>query len=306
MTVLAGLLFLPHALWMAENDWITLRYITERSDGGLTGWWLHLVYPLGFLASQLGAVLPILFLAWPLVRGRPLRRRSGAEAETMDYLRWMVLIPLLIYLIVSMIHGLHLRSMWGGPLFSFAGVLWLASFELSTDQLNIRRFIRGCLIVGIVMAVGLTARNCLGPAVRHKASRVHFPGPALSQQVQDRWRARFGTDLPAVGGTFDISANIGIQCDFPVMVYADMDPEVSPWMDDEDFQASGGVIVWNARQHGTELPLDFQQRFDHVEIGRPIICNYQTLSEIEPAEFGIALVAPTPRLTRAPDNSRIR
>ncbi len=292
MTAVAAGLFLPHVIWVFQNDFVTIDYVLQRSNSSHSGWASHMVNPVGFLISQLGAVLPIALLSWPLIRGR--KRPPGTTTQTApyQYLQLVVVLPIVLYLVVSLALGVQLRSMWGGPLFSFLGLLLLVWFQPREDRALIRGVLRTCLLIGLLMALGLAGRNCLGPALRDKPSRVHFPGEELSRQVCSCWDGRFETPLPVIGGPFHLAANIGIHPDRPIPVYGDMDPIVSPWMDDRQFRASGGIIVWDIDRHGPEFPGKYQYRFDAIELCPPVTCRYQTMTDIRPARVGVAIVRP--------------
>src|SRR5207249_2877673 len=85
-TVAALLIFAPHLWWMTHHDFITLRYVFERSDSGEHTLASHLLNPPGFLFSQLGAVLPILVLAWPLTGRWKLRPLGPEQRLQRDFL----------------------------------------------------------------------------------------------------------------------------------------------------------------------------------------------------------------------------
>ena len=59
-------LFVPHLWWAWQNDFPTVSYAMDRTQGS-GNVWAHVTGPLEFLAAQLLAVGPILLFAVPLV-----------------------------------------------------------------------------------------------------------------------------------------------------------------------------------------------------------------------------------------------
>ena len=259
LTIVAALVFLPHFWWMIDNDFITIRYAFNRSDdhAGDASALNHIVSPIKFLLSQLGAVVPMVVLAWPMLREN--RKQAPANSSN-DFFRKYVSIvflgPIVIYLLISNLTGASIRSMWGGPLFSFFGVLLFATYELP-EQKKVWKIWRDSLFIGAIMLAALVVRNVVGPMYRGELSRVHFPGDSLATAVNEAWNSSHSEELKLVGGEMFIAASASVYSPQHIDVYAALSPEASPWLSDEKFNSLGGVIVWEIDgESESKIPLE--------------------------------------------------
>ena len=315
MASIACLIFLPHFIWMVENDFITIRYIFNRSGdaaassavSGMAAWMKHITSPVSFVVSQLAAVIPVVVLLLPLL----LRSRKSAEIRTekvsnapdhsgnfestaffRKYLAIAVGGPVAIYLVLALVSGAAIRSMWGGPLFSFLGLLLIVLFKVEYESAACRKVIRDSLIVGCLMALGLFVRNGFGPAVRGELSKVHFPGAQVAQMINQRWSDHYQDPLQIVGGEMFVSGCVGVYSDQPVDVFGDLIPEANPWVSDERLQKHGGMIVWDIDEQGAAAPVNWLSRFPNAEVLEPFACKTRALTGDVSAHVGVLLVHP--------------
>ena len=61
------LIILPHLIWLTENNYITITYGLLRTVGA-GSFTDHLVYPLIFLAKQIGLLIPFLLMSFLLIK----------------------------------------------------------------------------------------------------------------------------------------------------------------------------------------------------------------------------------------------
>jgi len=299
LTGMALLVFLPHLIWMTQNDFVTIQYIFHRSEeSSQAGLLRHFTSPLGFIGSQLGAVVPMLVLAWPMLReGKSLSKsvdnpQSKGHRFFQRYVSIAVFGPLAIYLMISLVMGTSIRSMWGGPLFSFFGVWLFSRFELPQDQQKVRKILRDSLIVGLCMLGALALRNVAGPVVRGKLSRVHFPGVEAAEKVNSIWRSRFDSELEVIGGHMFIAGSISAYTPQHVDVYADLSQGANPWITDQEFSVRGGIIVWRFDGDQSSPPEGWMERFPGAELFEPIELTSQALLGTRELKVGVILVPP--------------
>ena len=309
MTGVACLIFLPHFLWMVENDFITIGYIFNRSSdaaadsvaSGVAAWMKHITSPVSFIMSQLFAVIPVAVLLWPLLSQA--RKSTSTENKTevgdspsttffREYLMIAVGGPVAIYLLLSIVTGATIRSMWGGPLFSFLGLLLIVFFKVEFDRAACRKVLRDSLIIGFMMALGLFVRNGFGPAVRGKLSRVHFPGKQVAQLIDQRWTEHYQQPLQIVGGQGFEAGCVGVYLENPIDVFAGLKPEENPWVSEERLREQGGMIVWNIDDLRSAKPDEWQERFPNAELLEPLECKTRALTGDVFAHVGVLLVHP--------------
>ena len=280
----------PHLVWMLQHDFPSVTYALQRSGAQTDSTLLrHAGYPAKFLLAQIlaGLALVVLFCALGRPRWRP--EVSGPQAR---FLLAAALGPLILVLIVSAVFGLRLRSMWGAPILSFAGLLAVAFFQ--ARDWNLRRFTRvwaGIFLLAPAVYLGLALGQ---PYFASKGKRVHFPGRALAQEVEAAWQARFEAPLRIVIGDTWVGGNVGAYAASRPEVYIDGDPGRSAWLDDASVQREGAVVVWHDRgdQARPSEPFGLAARFACLEPAAPITLSWDTGAELPPLRFGVALIAP--------------
>ena len=77
-------MIVPHLLWLKEHDFITIKYIAERSadDSGILS---HIANPLLFIAGQSAILVPVMFILFPVLGWQtnpPTRRSRSARPST--------------------------------------------------------------------------------------------------------------------------------------------------------------------------------------------------------------------------------
>ncbi|MBI3411793.1 MAG: glycosyltransferase family 39 protein [Planctomycetes bacterium] len=300
--ILALALFAPHALWLLQNDFITLQYAAERSAAErspVTGWIGHLKNPVGFLVAEALLLIPVFLVLAPLVR-RPRAPRAAnlhAECEA-NVLHWVVLGPVVLLLGLSLATGCQLRLVWGSPLWTFVGV-WILALAGTDSPIRMRWACRAWAVVATSMLVCCTIKNVAAPYVLNRPTRVTYPGRALADEIARRWHSHCAEPFPIVAGEAWRAGNACCYAPQRPVIYSAgfmgwmaFDPEHTPWTDDADLLRRGGVLLWDARQDGDLLPDAIRARFPSADTQNPIVLPYQTRAGIPPDRIGIAIVWP--------------
>jgi hypothetical protein len=314
----AGLVFLPHFVWLCQNDFPTLRYAAMRAQGE-SGAFDHRFSGVTFLLGQGLRLLPVALILLPLLT---LRKRQAPPPAQVDrtFLAVAVLGPIALHLIASLVLGLGLRDIWGAPLWTFAGLLLLCYLETNESDRAWRRTAATWAVVAGLSVVVVVANNLAG-GWRGKPLRVHYPGARLAEEVTRRWRERFGSPVPIVAGDWWLAGNVCCHATHRPTLYASLEPSAfgkdlvrekgdprrfanpepraSPWTGDDDLRRRGGALLWDASCYGAEMPTWLRKRF-------PTACSQEML--ILPCagwgpeiRVGWALIAPveTPGGARA-------
>jgi hypothetical protein len=297
--LMALLVFAPHGLWMIRNHFITIHYAFDRSAGEAHRF-NHLRNPLLFALSQVGRLLPLFFILLPLTTWQ-WRKREAAPRERFDrsFLLFAALGPVALLLVLSLTFGMQLREIWGYPLWTFVGLLMLVCLRLDESKRAFGRAL-ACWGVIVVLFTGYTVgKNYLEPALLHVPKRIHFPGKILADEVTQLWSLRYPTPFPIVAGDCWLSGNIGCYARHrpstyvsPGLDYLELDPQLTPWTNDEDLCRRGGVLVWNAERYGDDLPLLFRIRFPSAAAQPPLRLPYSCGANLPPVRVGLAFVPP--------------
>lgn len=301
--VLSLSLFAPHVIWMWQHDFSTVRYAMDRVHDA-PDWTNHMINPVHFLLAQAVTVGPMLLLAVPLTgwRGR-LRKIESDERFHREFLAAVVFGPLLLILLISAVKGAAVRTMLGAPLFTFVGALLMFLFQTRIEPFRVRRVLVGSLAISASLVLVLAMSNELGPYLRGKPHRIHFPGRQLAADIQQIWSRRHRGQVPYVGGPWWMASNAAFYLPGRPQVYGDLDATESPWVNDEQFRQQGGVILWPLDQPTGINEQKLRQRFPNMRIERPIVVPYQTDASVPQLRVGVAIVEPdeTPqRIARSP------
>jgi len=286
-------MFMPHLHWLMKNDFGPIRYFLTRSETS-QGWFGHLVNPIHFAAAQLMAVGLLLWVVYRLVQRQwQLRQADEKQAFQRDYLAAVLFGPLILVLLLSLVTGAHVRTMWGSAMWTYIGVFLLLTFQTDSSHQTHSRLVRLCLILTIGLPLVFGARNLLSPYTLSKPSRVHFPGRPLAEAVADRWQrySQHPSKLPLVAGDWWVAANVGFYYPGRVSVYADLSQKKSPWIDPVQMAAMGGVILGSPDTDGATFDRWLAQ-FPQAEELEPITLPWQTDAHLPPVTFRIAGVSP--------------
>ncbi len=288
----AAVIFLPHVIWVLDNDFTTVKYglVRAESHGRLID---HLVNPLTFGFNQALRLIPVMIMVG-LLTFRSTTYRGGIAPVSVHraFLFTVALGPFLAYLVVSAITGFQIRSGWGTPLWSFLGVFVMDHLRPALTDKALRRFSYAFLSFAAIWVILFVGQSTLGPRLTGKVNSRHFPGKSIAVYVTAQWAKQYGTLLHIVGGHQWLSENIGFYSPDRPDVYADLDSRKSPWTNDDVFNHRGGVIAWDAGRAGEALPVLWRKRFPSAMVQPAVSFAWQTSVRVPPVQIGWAIVPP--------------
>ncbi|MGO8752879.1 MAG: glycosyltransferase family 39 protein [Thermoguttaceae bacterium] len=298
--LVAAAVVAPNVCWALAHGCPGATYVMNRtkSQPYLLA---RVADPLEFLSGQLAILLPALggvaALAGFRFRLRPL---SDRESFHRRFLTAVCLGPVAIYVLISVILHMNLTAAYGAQLWLFAGLLALACLRLKEKPGIWRRCAAWCVGAAIFMVVAAAVRNLAHPYLAHKPSRIHFPGAALADAVDARWKQRFAVPLPVAAGEWWLAGNVNfyspsrpsVYCGGPYPDSIDLTAAYSDWTNDKDLNRRGGAILWNLDENGGDFPKELEERFPVRQVLDPLTLPYQTGAAIPPLRVGIALVPP--------------
>src|SRR5262249_21185620 len=151
--------------------------------------------------------------------------------------------PLALDLVLSIASGVQLQSMWGAPMWTMFGVCLVLWCGVAVEQRVYRTVIFRTAGLGLLVLSVVVVKNVAGPYMRHKPSRVHFPGTQLAQLVREEWEQQTDQPLEVVAGPWWVAANVGLSLTGQVQIYDFVYPLDSPWSNNRQLEEHGGVIV---------------------------------------------------------------
>ncbi|MDF2867430.1 MAG: putative Undecaprenyl-phosphomannose:protein mannosyltransferase, partial [Gammaproteobacteria bacterium] len=122
------LLLSPHLLWLYQNNFITITYAFDTPAEYTHQHYplAHVIYPLRYLANNLGNIVGLFILLWPFYR-KP-RENLLIGTFNWQFLLWLGLGPLLLSLLLCAMTGSHFPPRWSTPYYALLGIIvigWL-------------------------------------------------------------------------------------------------------------------------------------------------------------------------------------
>ena len=286
----------PNLNWLIETGFMPLRYVDARAKIA-THWYHVFTYPLQWTASQLFFIAPAIgLMALALIGARPQPATDDNAAFARRYLAMLALGPFLVTTAAALFAARLPVAMWGYPLWSFAPLAAIAWFGPVAAERSVRRFAAGFLVVFLAMPIAYVAVEALEPALRDRAKATQFPGKQLADEITARWRARFSTPLPFVGGGEFATNNIAVYSPDKPTVIVHADPSLSPWVNRDDLRKRGAVIVWEDGQLDAAAMAQLRRDYPGLDVQQPLSLPRHTFvgTGLHPVRVHFAIVPPRP------------
>ncbi len=280
----------PHTIWLFFHDFITVRYVFERTDS-TPSWTNHFFFPAQFAWQQWEVFIPAIVLYIVLLLGkRPALSKQETKISAFDrsFLFYASVMPFLLTLILSLVLGIKLRAGWGMPLLSFWGLLLVALLPPYLTKAKIYRFLS---VTYIFMAVLLTGYT-ISLVHSKDTSSANFPGREIATTITKLWHDTYHTDLAYVAGSRWISGNISFYSKDSPAVFIRWDKLLSPWIEVKKMQEKGAVFVWD-ESNDESLPKEVKNQFANLSKTQTLTFNwYRNKHDLAPIKLGIAFLPP--------------
>ena len=130
------------------------------------------------------------------------------------------------------------------------------------------------------------------PHLNHRAKRGHYPGRQIASELNDYWKKRFGTGIPAVAGNAWVAGNVSVYTPSDPPVFTDAAFEFGYMGETETVRATGAVILWDIQKQGEECPAFYCGLFHEAVVQPPIRMPHLTGADVPEARVGWAVLAP--------------
>jgi hypothetical protein len=275
------LLLAPHLLWIWDNDFVSLKYVSVRA-AETTGAAGHLIFPLQFAAWQAWYLLPSLAIALPLM----VRREAEPDVEVGNFDRRIVILlalgPAATLFCISLISGRGVLPMWGYPLWLFLGVLIVLAAKTRVDCEKLSRLALLWAICFVSFAIAFSLNY--GVVILHKRDprfQAFFPGEKLTQEITRRYTVIAGKPPAYVIGSIWIGGNVSYFAPGRPGLLIDGLPGRAPWIDLSDLKRKGAAVVWTGPNsddglgHATnELPPLVRRVAGKAQVQQPFTLPY--------------------------------
>ena len=186
------LIIFPHLIWLLENNFTTITYGLQRSEGNgvLTD---HIIYPLLFILKQIIVLIPFFLMLFFLIK--KIKFKKIAKNEKIIFLFFTCVVPILLMFLTSIILGAKIRTMWMTPFYLFFGILFIEIFKKNIDFKNIKKF----YLISLFFFF-LSPAIYLIVSFKNDFKRTDYPGKEIARLVQNKWDDNFINKIKIVVG----------------------------------------------------------------------------------------------------------
>ena len=174
------ILLVPHLVWLANNDYITITYGLARTGLENSSLLDHITYPLIFLGKQIGILIPFFIMSFFLIK--KIKLKITLKDKKLLFLIFINLIPIGLMFLTSMLTGSKIRTMWMTPFYLFFGVLIVYILQAHINLKKINSFISTFLILFVLspFAYGYIS-------IKETDKRTDYPGKQIAVKTQYVW-----------------------------------------------------------------------------------------------------------------------
>ena len=238
--IIAALIAAPHLWWLIGNDFLPFNYASDRAAQSREVF-DYILHPLFFAGAQFFWFFPSLLIALPLLRARRDGTPSSFERRVISLLTFG---PAAFLLAMSMLSGRALITMWGYPLWLFAGLWIVMELKARLDGKRLSQMIAIWAGVTAVYALAFIVHYAVLPYfdTRYRASL--FPGDQVARELTDRFRAVTGRAPAYVISEMWLGGNISHYSPERPRVLIDGSSARAPWIDLADLRQRGAIVAW--------------------------------------------------------------
>jgi dolichyl-phosphate-mannose-protein mannosyltransferase len=241
--IIAVLIAAPHLSWLIEHDFLPFNYASARAAKS-RGFFDHILHPLFFAAAQIFWFLPSLLIALPLLKARRDATPSSFDRRVISLLTFG---PAAFLLAMSMLSGRALITMWGYPLWLFAGLWIVMELKVGLNGERLARMIAIWGAVTAVYAVAFITHYTVLPYFDDRYRASLFPGDQIARELTDRFSAATGRPPAYVISEMWVGGNISHYSRGRPRVLIDGNPARAPWIDLADLRRRGAIVAWTEK-----------------------------------------------------------
>ncbi|MCO5130954.1 MAG: glycosyltransferase family 39 protein [Xanthobacteraceae bacterium] len=294
-------LVLPYAVWLVRAGAVSWPAWPDVSDprglartlGVRWGWMI------GVLLLALPGMAALVVLNSRLVHRRLLRgrdsapgvRRPPAEPLARRFVYFFALAPALVGSAIAVLF--RFDTIAGGPgvalLMSGLAVVVATGELIYLRRQHILRAVWAAAVAAPALA--LVAMALILPWVTATQTPTSRPARAIAQFFGDSFQRRVNRPLPAVAGDPQLAALVALGASRPRLVRPDA-PARGPWLAPDQFNETGGVVVWRASDTAGTAPAEIVGRFPGLVPEVPQSFDWLVNGRAAPLRVGWAVVRP--------------
>ena len=171
------IVFLPHLIWLTENNYITITYGLHRTGAEDPDILNHIKHPLMFLGKQIGILIPFFLMLFYLIN--KFKYKISFKDDKLLFLLVINIVPIALVFLTSMILGVKIRTMWMTPFYLFFGVLVIYIFQ---SQINLNK-LKGFTTLFIILFI-FSPFAYAYVSITKTDKRTDYPGKKEAEKVK--------------------------------------------------------------------------------------------------------------------------
>ena len=174
------LILIPHFIWLADNDYITVNYALKRTGLENANFLDHVYYPLIFLGKQIGILIPF-FILFSLIISK-FKTKIKLKDKKLIFLIIINIAPIILIFLTSLFTGAKIRTMWMTPFYLFVGILFVYIFQ---SKINFNKFKYFFSIFLMIFILSPAAYFFI--SITKNDKRTDYPGKKIAEIVYKEW-----------------------------------------------------------------------------------------------------------------------
>jgi len=171
------IVFLPHLIWLTENNYITITYGLHRTGAEDPDILNHIKHPLMFLGKQIGILIPFFLMLFYLIN--KFKYKISFKDDKLLFLLVINIVPTALVFLTSMILGVKIRTMWMTPFYLFFGILVIYIFQ---SQINLNK-LKGFTTLFIILFI-FSPFAYAYVSITKTDKRTDYPGKEEAEKVK--------------------------------------------------------------------------------------------------------------------------
>ncbi len=171
------IVFLPHLIWLTENNYTTITYGLHRTGDEDPDILNHVKHPLIFLGKQIGILIPFFLMLFYLIN--KFKYKISFKEDKLIFLLVINIFPIALVFLTSMILGIKIRTMWMTPFYLFFGILVIYIFQ---SQINLNK-LKGFTTLFIILFI-FSPFVYAYISITKTDKRTDYPGKEESEKVK--------------------------------------------------------------------------------------------------------------------------
>jgi hypothetical protein len=181
-----------------------------------------------------------------------------------QFILWTATGTLLVTIMLGLITGWQLHTLWGMPLLSLTGLLAVTFLK---PVVTPKKFFRALALIILVSSIFVLAYT-FSMIKKNSDSSGNFPARNFAAEIEQLWHERYQKPLSYVAGNRYLAGYVLHYGNDKPKVLIDWDPIKSPSINIEQMKKSGAIFLW-LLSDGENFPAMVYQKYpelQHIEI----------------------------------------